>query len=319
MQPGSSEGESPDSNRRDSGGQSGHVVALGPDIAITYLPIPDSLRGLVMTLFHFRCDLPELSDMFPAMTGFVSFTLKGTGWTELPDGQRQYTWPATLVGPSQAATRIGTQGAFHTMGAILSPLGWARLTGLHAAEHSGAMYNAAEMLGPAWGDLADSLRELAARPGTAPNDLVAAIARQFAMLLKPIDPRHVAMIKETGRWLASSLDPPIEDLYRRLDYSDRQVQRLTERFFGGSPKALVRKFRALRVFSMLLSPITADAEASAVIDLYYDQSHLIREFRRFIGRTPKQLQAARMPILSTMVAQRNYRTIWPEKPAQAEG
>lgn len=150
MQPGSSEGESPDSNRRDSGGQSGHVVALGPDIAITYLPIPDSLRGLVMTLFHFRCDLPELSDMFPAMTGFVSFTLKGTGWTELPDGQRQYTWPATLVGPSQAATRIGTQGAFHTMGAILSPLGWARLTGLHAAEHSGAMYNAAEMLGPAW-------------------------------------------------------------------------------------------------------------------------------------------------------------------------
>jgi AraC-like DNA-binding protein len=205
------------------------------------------------------------------------------------------------------------------VGAVLSPLGWARLTGLHAAEHCDAMYDAAEILGPAWGELADRLRDMAAAEGVEPIDLVGPIEQQLLALLQPIDPRHAAMIKETGRWLASSLDPPIEDLYRRLDYSDRQVQRLTERFFGGPPKALVRKFRALRVFSMLLSPATPDAEASAVIDLYYDQSHLIREFRRFIGRTPKQLQAARMPILSAMVARRNYRAIWPEKPPQAEG
>lgn len=314
MQPDSSEGESTDSNRRESGEVAGHVLALGPDIAITYLPIPDPLRGLVMTLFHFRCDLSEMSDMFPAMTGFLSFTLKGAGWMERPDGQRQTTWPATLVGPSQAATRIGTDCAFHTVGAVLSPLGWARLTGLHAAHHSGAMYDAAEILGPVWGELAERLREMSTTGPAEPIDLVAPISALLAARMQPIDPRHAAMIKETGQWLASSLDPPIEELYRRLDYSDRQAQRLTERFFGVSPKVLVRKFRALRVFSMLLSPATSDAEASAVIDLYYDQSHLIREFRRFIGRTPNQLQAARMPILSAMVARRNYRAIWPEKP-----
>ena len=75
----------------------------------------------------------------------------------------------------------------------------------------------------------------------------------------------------------------------------------------------MRKFRALRVFAMLLSPTTDEAQASAVIDLYYDQSHLIREFKRFVGRTPKQLQAARLPLLSAMVSKRNYRAIWPRE------
>lgn len=299
-------------SRNDSG--AGHTLALGPDIAITYLPIPESLRGVVLTLFHFRSDVAEMADMFPAMTSFLSFTLQGTGWRQLPSGERSFTHPANVMGPSDQAMRIGADGPFHSIGAVLSPLGWAGLTGLDASRHSGTMYDADLILGSQWTALALRLQADYAAGNQSPAQLVGLIAELILAELKPIDPRHTAMIRETGRWLASSLDPPLADLYQRCAYSQRQVQRLVERYYGCSPKALVRKFRALRVFAMLLSPATDHAQASTVIDLYYDQSHLIREFQRFVGRTPKQLQAARLPVLEAMVTKRNYRAIWPKNP-----
>lgn len=298
------------------GPRAGHTLVLGPGISVTYLPIPDSLRGVVLTLVYFSSDLAEMADMFPAMPGFLSFTLRGAGWRELPKGARTHTFAANLLGSSDRAARIGAKGPFHAVCAVLSPLGWAGLTGLDAALHADTMYDAGKVLGPQWSELAQHLQDEYAAGNQDPAGLIDQIAAMITAELKPIDPRHAAMIRETGQWLASSLDPPLADLYRRCSYSQRQVQRLVERYFGSSPKVLVRKFRALRVFAMLLSPTTDDTQASAVIDLYYDQSHLIREFQRFVGRTPKQLQAARLPLLSAMVTKRNMRAIWPKDGAQ---
>lgn len=290
------------------------ALAIAPGLVVSYLSVPENLRGLVVTLFHFAGDRPELADMFPAMTGFVSIRLKGESWIAAETGVRQPVPPATLLAPTNRATSIGADGPFHAIGAVLSPRGWATFSGLHAGENAGRIFP----LDGAWGELAAQMqRDYAA--GTPITELAVQLTDLIALQLSPIEPRHDALIRECGKWLAGSLDPSLEDFYARCAYSERQAQRLIERYYGCTPKLLVRKFRALRVFAMLIQPGVSDDQAAAVIDLYYDQSHLIREFKRFIGRTPRQLAAARLPVLATMLQQRNFRPIWPETGVQGDG
>lgn len=299
-------------------GASARTLALAPGVTIDYLPIPENLRGLVLTLFHFTSELPELADLFPAMTGFISIRLKGSSWIEAADGQRRMVPPGALMAPTDRATPIGASGPFHALGAVLSPLGWAALTELHAGENAGRMFDLGAVFGEPWQATALRLQDDYQR-GAPVRELADELARHIASRIGPIDPRHEELIRATGKWLASSLDPPLDDLYAGTAYSTRQVQRLIERYHGCAPKLLVRKFRALRVFAMLLLPTTSDEQAAAVINLYYDQSHLIREFKRFIGRTPRQLAAVRLPVLAAMLEQRNFRPVWPEDEPERDG
>jgi AraC-like DNA-binding protein len=289
----------------------GHAVVLGHGVSITYLPIPPELRGLVLSIFHFACDRAALRDLFPAMSGFISFTLKGTSYIGLPDRTWAYTHPVTLVTPTTQATPIGTKGPFHSAGAVLSPIGWASLTGLAANDHVGMLYDGAEALGRDWADYAQDLRRDYALGSTLPADFVQRLAGLIRSRARRIDSDHAGLIREVGAWLGTSLEPEVDDLFARSGYSERQVQRLVERYYGCAPKTLARMFRALRVFAMLHSPDVSDEQVAEVIDLYYDQSHLIREFKQFIGRTPRQLQRARMPVLNEVTSRRNYRGIWP--------
>lgn len=291
----------------------GHKVALGHGVSITYLPIPSDLRGLVLSIFHFSCDRASLRDLFPAMSGFVSFTLRGTSYVGLPDRARAYTHRVSLVTPTIQATPIGTIGPFHSVGAVLSPIGWAALTGLAANEHVGLVYDGSEALGREWAEYADALEREYAQGSILPVDFVERLAGLIRSRARRINDAHADLIRDVNAWLGTSLDPPVEDLFARTSYSERQVQRLVERYFGCSPKTLVRMFRALRVFAMLHSPSVTDEQVAEVIDLFYDQSHLIREFKQFVGRTPRQLQRARMPVLNEVTSRRNYRWIWPEE------
>ena len=110
-----------------------------------------------------------------------------------------------------------------------------------------------------------------------------------------------------GEWLAHSLAPDVADLQARCGLSTRQVQRLTDRYFGLPPTALARKYRALRAAVLLSRPdLTAD-DIAAVEDHFYDQPHMIREIRLFAGRTPARIADPDTPFLSAMMDLRNFR------------
>ena len=72
--------------------------------------------------------------------------------------------------------------------------------------------------------------------------------------------------------------------------SERQLQRLTKRYFGLPPHTLLRKTRALKAAVVLANPNATEAQLSRVADFYYDQPHMIREIRHFVGRTPGVLR-----------------------------
>jgi AraC-like DNA-binding protein len=79
----------------------------------------------------------------------------------------------------------------------------------------------------------------------------------------------------------------IDDVARGLGWSRRRMQRLFERDLGISPKLYARIVRLNAVLATL-----DEAERGRAVDLaleagYFDQSHLLRDFRILAGRTPR--------------------------------
>ncbi|MFN3990307.1 MAG: helix-turn-helix domain-containing protein [Erythrobacter sp.] len=278
-------------------------------IHVDYIAAPAAISDYVTILYHFRCDEPQIRDIQPASVGHLCLFPYGKGELHLPGGRRDPNPEVAVLTPLSAACPMVVAGPFHAIGAALSPLGWAALTGLHAGDHRDRMHPAAEVLGP---EIAAVGQDLIAgyRSGAITGRAAAlALGDYIARSVKPVDPRHQSLIREVNRWLGSSLNPAIDDLLARAHYSQRQVQRLVERYFGLPPQALARKYRALRAAALLAFPTLSPASEAELAEAFFDQSHMIREITRFVGRTPARLADKTTPYLAEMIDPKNLREL----------
>lgn len=278
-------------------------------ISVDYIAPPAGISDYVTTLYHFRCEEPVLRDIQPASIGNLSVFPSGTGEMHFEAGHSDPNHPVSLLTPTSSASQIVVDGPFHAFGAALSPLGWAALTGLHAGEHKDRLLDARTVFGDEIGEIGDDLinRYLAGKATGRECALV--IGEYIGQTARRVNPRHAEFIRTVNSWLGASLDPEIEDLVTKAAYSERQVQRLSERYFGLTPQALARKYRALRAAALLSFPmLTPDFEAE-LGDAFFDQSHMIREINRFVGRTPARLKQGETPYLSEMISPTNLREL----------
>ena len=81
----------------------------------------------------------------------------------------------------------------------------------------------------------------------------------------------------------------VEELTADAGISRRQLERKFHDWVGITPKILGRILRFQKVFKALESGAANWAEVAAECG-YYDQSHLIRDFRQFAGECPSELQ-----------------------------
>jgi len=294
-----------------AGGGGGDTPLTHTDlITLEYIEPPLALKLYVTTFYYFRCDERVIHDIQPAAVGALIVFLKGRG--EMQFGERaDPSHPESLLAPLSFAAPFEVEGPFHCVGAALSPLGWASLTGLEADVHRDKLIDAEEVFGSEMAALGNRLRGAYEAGSTSPTELCNAMADFLVARLKPLKPRHVLLMAHVHQWLSQSFNPPIEELAQNSGYSIRQVQRLVERYFGVTPKLLVRKYRALRVAALLQDPGTDDEQAADLLNQFYDQSHLIREIRLFAGRTPARLGDSEKPILEHLLDVRNFREINP--------
>lgn len=289
------------------------AVLTSPDaIRLDYLAPPPDLQPFVTTYFLFRCNDPVIRDIQPAAVGQFQIYLSGRGHMAYPGGRRDPSYPETLQGVTTAAAPFEVEGPFHAFGAALSALGWKALTGLDADGTADRLIDATTVLGPAVRDLGDAIRaRYSAEPetdGLAFAELASAFIRAR---LRPIPADHALLIRKVAEWLGSGLRPPVKALYEATDRSPRQVQRLVTRYFGLNPTRLARVYRATRVVALMSEPDVSDARIAELTNYFYDQSHMIREIREFVGRTPQRLAAEEETILRALVDVRNFREIKP--------
>lgn len=276
---------------------------------IDYIAPPRALSDFITTLYHFRCDEETIEDIQPAAIGQLAIFPYGVGEMQFFDGRVDPSHQTNLLTPFSVAAPFTVDGPFHAIGAVLSPLGWAALTGRDAASCGNRLVRAGEWLG----DEADKVGErlcAAYRNGEmGGHECALGLCEYIAAHLKPVNPRHIELIRATNRWLSSSLNPDIGELVEQVNYSERQVQRLLERYFGLAPRALARKYRALRAATLLALPHLSDEFEAQLGEAFYDQSHMIREIRLFVGRTPARLGDDESPFLSEILTPKNLREI----------
>lgn len=297
--------------KRDKASRRGEGQVAPAALALDYFAPEPALQPYVTTLYSLTYSEREMRDVLPAGGGFLQVWVSGSGELEYPDGRREGPFKVTMICPSTAASQAHITGPALAVGAALSPLGWAALTGLSAGEHGDRVYDGAELFGPELAALAERMTKDHAAGKLNVAEIAQALAGFVAARLGPVNSRHAQLIGHVADWLSSSFDPPLSDLERRAAYSGRQLQRLVERYFGVSPKQLVRKYRVLRVAALLQSPETSDEQVAGLINLFYDQSHLIREMRHYMGRTPARLKGGNDPLLAAATGLRNYTEVTP--------
>ncbi|MHA7820665.1 MAG: helix-turn-helix domain-containing protein [Erythrobacter sp.] len=266
-------------------------LRLQAQLPFEFKPVapPANIADLVNSFYAIRTDAGELDEIVPAYSAQLLLFVRGRAVLR-PQGSRDYpTATVTCSTPLLHAMPVTFEGPSWILGASLTALGWQALSELPANEVNGKLIDGGELLGKGELTELEALGDECRSGASSPE----AVFEQMGALMRSrrerLDPSHVRIVEQIMDWLASGLSPPIADLYREAEVSDRTVQRVTRRYFGVSPSHLVKRVRAIRAAMLLANPDLPQAMREKIIDAYYDQAHLIRDIRRYTGRTPTRL------------------------------
>lgn len=232
-----------------------------------------------------------VDDLQRADTGHLHLFLEGGGYKDFP-GLRRQANQASLSGPSFTFQRYALNGPARLFGVSLLPRAWGGMVPCPANALSNRGCNATELFGPSIIDLHDQLR------GCDTLEAMAPLADAFFLRRQaPVATSDSRIVEGLRTWLAGCLAPELARLHEQFDLSDRQLARISNRYWGAPPKSLARKYAALRTASHIIAH--DGVPPPEALHHYADQPHLIREVKRMTGQTPRQLRTQSSFILRT--------------------
>lgn len=245
-----------------------------------HMPRAD-LRDHVRAYYYFSADHRTIQPLCAEM-GNIRVVLSGGGVLHTPDGRQSHIASAFLLGPTMGAYYMEAEAGTRVFGVGIRPKGWLTLCSMSAEEASDRVIDLTSFAG---GMARSSIDEI--RNARSLGEMAGAADRFFANLLaKKVKPHDGAFPDAMARWLLNPNDLSLDELLKMMDVSRRQTDRIAKMYFGASPKYLQRKYRALRAADRIRAG--QFDWLSAAGDAYYDQSHFIKEFKTFVGVTPKQ-------------------------------
>lgn len=257
-----------------------------------YPPSPE-LAPYIARHYVFSAALPadfEMIDRLLSETAFVRILLQGDWAAEVAPGDWQGVGPVPFFGANSRPMRVRVRGAFRVVGIAFRPCGWRALFDRPAADFADRMLPFSEL----WGDEAERLLA-AVVPLDDDSAIVAAVEAIVCARLRPqpID-GGLDLLEGIAR---NDSTTRVEEVADRLGITTRQLARRCLEGFGHTPKMVLRRSRFLDMATVMRGFGTVSDEALAELR-YFDQSHRIREFRRFIGMTPAEFERTPTPLLT---------------------
>lgn len=204
-----------------------------------------------------------------------------------------------VTGPSSKTVRFTIGPAARMWGIGFLPLGWAKFVRADAGELANALLDGNTH--PAFACFSP-LGETLYGPEPDVEGELGRICRYF---LESVD-GPVAEEERIRKVHAALVDPAIKsvaELVERVSIGQRTIERTCDRAFGFSPKLLLRRQRFLRSLShYMLDPSLK--WIGALDGHYHDQAQFVRDFKEFMGMSPRQYAALDKPILSAVMLER---------------
>lgn len=256
---------------------------MSSPIAMRYSPPPVAVADKISALYELSLSGDQLDEVERADRPQLRVLIHGTGRYQFANGHEDEGTPVTLLGPTSGPVRVIGKGPMLVCGAGLLPSAWVAIAGERAEALTDRSIDAVALLGqPA----ADLLRAMNSAAST--EERFALISDFIGGLSKRGDKSALDFTAIVDAWLSNNPDPSIDQLVEQTGLGIRQIERLTKRYYGLPPKTLARRYRAIRAASALARG--EDIDALGLGDSFYDQSHLIREIKRFAGLTPQQMR-----------------------------
>lgn len=256
-----------------------------------HLPAP-ALREAITTYYLVKVEGPGVvrDQIFPEWPNF-RMILSGEWTADFPD---EPTQPVPVDGVTGALERAvwveGTAGLM--VGVGLMPQGWPRFGAQPADAFTNRMRPMTDLLGPA----SDALhaRLVAAAP-SGDQALYAVLDEMLPALLRPSP--HAELVGVAHRALQNPDVQTVADWAQAVGLSARQLERVSRRVFGLSPKRLLRRQRLLRTLAAMREAPNG-GWTQFLDDQYADQAHFIHEFNYYMGMTPKAYLSRNQPFMA---------------------
>jgi AraC-like DNA-binding protein len=189
-----------------------------------------------------------------------------------------------LAGASASPVVLSMRGHMHGLSIALQPGASLALLGVPADELAGRTVSWEDLVPKAHRDLPEQLA--AAANDAARADLV---LKSLGELQRPRDPGARRLVEgAAGRLGVNAEGMSVRALAAELGLSERRLQQLFAAHIGLAPSVWRRLQRLHRTLRLLRRAETPQWAQIALHHGYYDQSHMINEFRVLCGLTPQQ-------------------------------
>ncbi len=264
-----------------------------------FYPPPSQFDGCFTTFYHATLSSEEgsmVSDYLQPEWCGIRFFAGGTpnariGNTSV-EGAR-----FTATGPSSLPCKFEIGDA--TMwGVGILPLGWARFIDGDARDLANVVCDGAKH--PTFAKF-DCMSDVLCDPDADTNAQFEALIEDLTRLMRPN--RDEPKIMRVHEAMVDVSYTAVGDLADACGMSIRTLERVCRRYFGFTPKLLMRRQRFMRsLTSFMLHRGTRWTEA--MDGHYHDQAQFTREFHEFMTMNPSEYAALDHPILSSFMEAR---------------
>jgi AraC-like DNA-binding protein len=136
----------------------------------------------------------------------------------------------------------------------------------------------------------NALEALLVRPSITEDKRIAA-AEEFFRARIPEPDETMALAGDLVKRILQEPDiKTVDDLVARSGIGKRTLQRIFSEYVGASPKWVIRRYRLHELVERINSGHKLDLADVALELGYFDQAHLINDFRSIVGYSPMQYQ-----------------------------
>jgi AraC-like DNA-binding protein len=166
-----------------------------------------------------------------------------------------------------------------TIGVEFLPHGLTRVVPLPAEEITGRIQHADDVLGALGRELSERVGE-----ARATGQAVEVVHRFLVERVRASAPHPLALTASLEMLMRGPI--AINELERRMGYSRRYLHALYVRHVGLPPKQLARVLAFEKLYRQFAQDRSAARLRTDALEVFYDQPHFIRTFRRFAGHAP---------------------------------
>lgn len=269
-------------------------------IDVRFFPAPPDLAGCFATFYRAEFTIPDggrVCDLLQPEWGNVRFFNGDCPDASSPTGDRVAGARFTATGPSMVSAHFEL-GTTRMWGIGFFPLGWAKFCAAPACELANRIVDGERH--PAFAEFGGLADELFAGKPDDQRECARILARVRSLNREVPDEERIMRVH------SALVDPAIGSVAQFATHAGvarRSLERLCHRYFGFAPKQLLRRQRFMRSLAQFM--LEHGACWSDVLDAHYhDQSQFVRDFRAFMGMSPREYATREHPILAAFMRER---------------